>query len=89
MTPEVDKKANQLINRFFDSVDEHTDCDCHPVGGRMKAAKVCALICVDEIMAANVMGGPITMYPDTVFESESLIGGTEFWKQVKQAILSL
>ena len=74
MTPS--SKAKELIDTSYvpwhGGSDEATQEDC---------AKEAAIICVSEIMEANHIQ-QVHIYPDNIFEGETLIGGRQFWNEV-------
>ena len=74
------EKARELVDKFLCVEDGHdTDLFCDECGMSEKAAKLCALIAVDEILET---------FPKewTGFEYESC---DEYWEEVKQELLKL
>jgi hypothetical protein len=75
MTPK--EKAKELYNKFFTSVP-FLSKGCHPMDD-YNAAKQCALIAVDEIIASN----PIA------FDEDDNCIAKQWWQEVKKEIEKL
>jgi hypothetical protein len=77
MTPE--EKAKELLWKFADGISENSIT----LVGRDIAAKQCALICVDEIIASR----PQYPYTSGAWSRSEYV--LKFWQSVKQAIINL
>lgn len=83
MTPK--EKAHELVERFL-CVDDNEDLFCDECGMSEKAAKLCALIAVDEILKAIP-----NEYLD-VWQGEAnmvINEDIEYWQEVKTEIQKL
>jgi hypothetical protein len=85
MTP-AKEKAKELVDKYklptrkWNSFLEEDEDD-------EEAAKACATICVDEILESH--NYPMNNYPDKMVAGDQLIGGKNYWKEVKTEIQAL
>jgi hypothetical protein len=70
------EQAQELVDKFL-CVDDNEDLFCDECGMSEKAAKLCALIAVDEL---------IKSWDKDLYEN---CGASEYWQEVKQEIEKL
>lgn len=79
------EKCNELVQKFAPHCDGMNMFESFEQGIADKNAKACALICVEEIIAAN----PHYFYPGRKVVRVSDHSTIEYWQSVRQEIINL